>query len=413
MERFRRVVLTLLALVMTMAMAGFGLSDADLEEWLQTNLLGPYATETQDWDAILAAAMEEGEVTVYASSSRIYQAADTFFEEYGIWVNSYDMGSAKALDKSIREQESEVFNCDVLFTTSAELVFRALPEGLVYNFIPDTVGPYIPDEKKYPLLLQRTSGGTCYYNTEQFPDGPPIDNIWDYTRPEWRGNILLKNPLSSESTFNYFSTVVGHAADLEAAYEQEFGEPLVLSPGIEDAGMEFLYRFMQNDPVFLGASDDVVEGVGTPVSQGNTTPKISFFTSGSKIRYNDSKGYVLGVIDMDPVDVVLNPTYLMIPRMAPHPNAAKLLIAWLMGSAEPIERGIEHFEEPYYEGESARMLQGRTPWYVTGAWAPMTDYPIPAGNLPLEPPTQYWLVDEAYIWDHQLQIQEAFIMFGG
>ena len=328
------------------------------------------------------------------------------------------MGSAKALDKVIREQEAGVYNCDVLFTTSAELIFRALLEGLVYSFVPDTVGPYIRDEKKYPLLLQRTSGGTCFYNTEQFSDGPqfhdgtPVDNIWDFTRPEWRGSVLLKNPLSSESTFNYFSTVVEHPEEMEEAYEKKCGE-LVLSPGIQDAGYEFLYRFMQNGPVFLGSSDDVVEGVGTPVSKGNAVPKITMFGSGSKIRYNDTKGYVLGVIDLDPVDVILNPTYLMIPRLAPHPNVAKLLIAWLMGSAEPIERGITELGYPYWEGESGRMLQGRAPWFTASFWAPMFGYPLAAGCIPLEPPTQYWLADEAYIWENRLQIQEAFFMYGG
>ncbi|UCF10356.1 MAG: ABC transporter substrate-binding protein [Candidatus Bipolaricaulota bacterium] len=416
MKRSRGVVLVLLGLILVMA--SVGASDEALETWLEVNQLGPYATETQDWDAIIAAAQAEGEVTIYSSSSRIYQAADTFFEEYGIWVNSYDMGSAKALDKAIREQEAGVYNCDVLFTTSAELTFRALPEGLVYNFVPDTVGPYIPDDRKYPLLLQRTSGGTCYYNTEQFPNGPefadgtPVDNLWDLTRPEWRGSVLFKNPLASESTFNYMSTVVGHAEEMKAAYEKKYGE-LVLSPGVPDAGFEWLYRLMQNDPVLVGSSDDVVEGIGTPVAQGNTIPKISSFTSGSKIRYNQSKGYVLGVMTLEPAHVILNPTYLMIPAQAPHPNAAKLLIRWLMGSAEPIERGITEFEQPYWEGESARMLQGRTPWFTASSWAPMTGYPIAEGCLPLEPPTLYWYVDEAYIWEHQLQIQEAFIMYGG
>jgi len=390
------------------------------DEWLQANQLGPYYSDTHDWDAILEAALLEGEVTVYSSSSRIYQAADTFMEEYdfGIWVNSFDLGSAKAVDKTIREYEAGQFNCDVLFTTSAELVFRAIPEGIVYNFVPDNIAPYIREDRAWPLLLQRTSGGTCYYNTEQFPDGPqfpdgtPVDNLWDLTRPEWRGNVLFKNPLSSESTFNYMSTVVAHADEMKAAYEKKYGE-LVLSPGVPDAGYEWLYRLMRNDPVLTGSSDDVVEGIGTPVSKGNTVPKISSFTSGSKIRYNQSKGYTLGVLKMEPAHVILNPTYIMIPANAPHPNAAKLLIKWLMGSEEPILEGITEFEEPYYEGESARMLQGRTPWFVTSAWAPMDGYPIPADTLPLEPPTLYWLVDQEYIWDNQLQIQEAFILYGG
>jgi len=41
------------------------------DEWLKTNQLGPYYTDEQDLAAIEAAAIAEGELLVYANSSKI------------------------------------------------------------------------------------------------------------------------------------------------------------------------------------------------------------------------------------------------------------------------------------------------------------------------------------------------------
>ena len=51
------------------------------EEWLKANQLGPYYTDEQDWAAIEAAAIEEGEVLVYANSSKIEKSAEAFMEK--------------------------------------------------------------------------------------------------------------------------------------------------------------------------------------------------------------------------------------------------------------------------------------------------------------------------------------------
>lgn len=360
--------------------------------------------EATSWQKIEENAKAEGKVVVYSSSSRIFDAAETFQAKYGIEVEAHDLGSAETVEKTLREQEAGVYNADVIFTGGSEMIHQLLKEGYINNFVPESLADYIPAGYKEPLLVQRLGGGVIFYNTEKYPDGPPIDNIWDLTKPEWKGKVLTKNPLESLSTFGDFANLVAHADELKAAYEGKYGE-LVLSPGVPNAGYEFLFRLLRNDLVLMKSSGNVAKAIGTP---GQDDPPIGFCRY-SKIRYNETKGTVLGVARIDPVDIQVFPSYVAIAKNAPHPNAAKLMIAWLMGSPEAIGKKLE---QPYNEGESARLLRGLVPWFVPGDWPPMTGYPLPKGVLSLEGLT-VWLHDAEFIWNNSLRIQEFWMLYGG
>jgi iron(III) transport system substrate-binding protein len=211
-------------------------------------------------------------------------------------VEAYDLGSAESVEKTVREQNAGIYNADVIFTGGAEMVFHLLKDGFIHNFVPDFLADHIPAEHKEPLIVQRLGGGVILYNTEKYPDGPPIDNIWDVTRPEWKGKVLMKNPMKSLSTFSDVANWVAHADELKAAYERKYGE-LVLSPGVPDAGYEFIYRLLRNDLVLMKSSGRVAKAVGKP---GQDDPPIGLCRY-SKIRYDWTKGTVLGVARIDPV----------------------------------------------------------------------------------------------------------------
>jgi len=84
------------------------------DEWLKTNQLGPYYTDEQDWAAIEAAAIAEGELLVYANSSKIESSAEAFMEKYpGIKVQAFDLGGDDVLLKTLEEQKAGAFTGDV------------------------------------------------------------------------------------------------------------------------------------------------------------------------------------------------------------------------------------------------------------------------------------------------------------
>jgi iron(III) transport system substrate-binding protein len=203
------------------------------------------------------------------------------------------------------------------------------------------------------------------------------------------------------------STLVQHADELAAAYEDLTGEPLELSEGVPDAGYEFLYRLLNNDLIILKSGSKVAEAAGQP---GQENPPIGI-TSFTYIRYNDSKDFVNGVIaDLDPVEALIYPTYTGIARQAPHPNAAKLMTAFLLG--DPAIEPDTVLEKPYDEGESAELLQGLVPYYEPGSKSPRMDVPLPAGGE-IWDELESWTVDPEFMWYESPNVRDFWIQHAG
>lgn len=158
------------------------------ETWQKTAQVGKFASSTQDWAAIEAAAKKEGQVVIYSVSSRIAKLVDGFKEKYGIEIVGFDMPSDLQIEKLRREHKAGIHAVDVLFNAEAPLLLNeALPNNLVWNFIPSGLEPDLDAHEMEPFLVQRHSSRVVYYNTALNPSGAPIDSIWDLTREEWKG----------------------------------------------------------------------------------------------------------------------------------------------------------------------------------------------------------------------------------
>ena len=76
MKAFSKSKLMTTAAVFAIGLSGPTFAD---ETWQKLAGVGAYASDTQDWTAIEAAAREDGQVVIYSVSSRI---ACTFFKHY-------------------------------------------------------------------------------------------------------------------------------------------------------------------------------------------------------------------------------------------------------------------------------------------------------------------------------------------
>jgi iron(III) transport system substrate-binding protein len=238
-----------------------------------------------------------------------------------------------------------------LFNAEAPLLLNeALPNGLVWNFVPSGLDDDLSAEEMKPFLIQRHSSRVVYYNPELNPDGAPIDSLWDLTNADWTGRTLLPSPLEDGLSANFIQTVLQNSDEMAAAYEREYGEPITYSEDVletvaesavisePNASMEWLYRFLANEPVFMSSTTKIFKNVGD-VKQDNPPLGITTF---SKMRKNKPGVYAAQPIyDLDPVFGVSYPTALVMADMAPHPNAAKLLIRYMME-----EEGFTPWNEP-------------------------------------------------------------------
>ena len=348
----------------------------------------------EDWDAIYEAAKKEGKVVIYSLSSRVFDAVESFKAQYpGIEVEASDMTGVEQVEKLTREQAAKVYNVDVLnLANGPTLINELLPQGLIKNYVPRTLlggkvtNEVISAQFQEPLLVHTLESKVVFYNFQNYPEAP-VDSLWDLTRPEWRGKVQMKDPMLTEENMNFLQTVVQNADAMAKAYQEEFGEPITLSKGIENAGYEFILRVINNNMVLTTSDGTAAKAVGTP---DQTDPPLTLSVASSKLRYNDSKGTKLAIAwEIKPSVGITKKNYLVLANKAPHPNAAKLMIRWLLGD----DKGGA----------------GMAPWFVPGQWASRSDVkPLTDSNLS-DLAAYTWYIDYQFVYDHGLTVRDFWL----
>ena len=378
----------------------------ELDAWLKANALGSYSDGTENWDEIVAKAKEEGEVIVYTSSGRIAKLVDDFAAHYpGITLTVFDLGSDKTVEKTIREQDAGIYNVDMVTTgNSGDVIHELLAKNRIFNYVPAHFVDRIPTGNREPLLIRVDEAVSVFYNAEAYPDAAPITNIWELTEPTFKGKVGMKDPMASGSTLMAVATLVQNPDEMAAAYKRHTGMDIVLSDGVPDAGYEFVYRILKNDVVFFKSGSKLAAASGL---KGQDNPMISI-NNMTYIASNDSDEYVNAIVsDLDPVAKLIYPTYMSIGRQAPHPNAAKVLTAYLLGS--PDLNKDSKLPKPYMEGESLALLQGLAPYFDEGTVSPRLDVPRPEGGE-IWDEMNGWSVSADFMWNESAKLRDFWLL---
>jgi len=347
------------------------------EAWLKAAELGKYAPAQQDWAAIEAAAKKEGVVVVYANSSRIEDEITLFQAKYPeIKLEGYDIDDI--VTKVIEEEKAGNVVGDVWFNSDgAQLFGEVYPKGYVVPFVPDTLLSVIPPEFRNPFVVSRQGVRALGYNFELNPDGCPITNWWQLTEPQWKGKVFIEDPLSDVSTMSILTGISQHGDELAAAYKELYGTDPVLDADTPNAAWLWLKKFAQNEPVPEPGGDEVVQAFASP---GMTEAGVGF-TSYSKYRDTLKGELVFDVCKgVKPVMGVQTSTYLAILNRAPHPNAAKLFINFVLN-------------------------EGFEPWHVIGNYSARTDVAVPEGAIP-RAELNVWTMDDAFVYANISQVRD-------
>ena len=312
--------------------------NAQTSEWAKKVEL--YKDETPE--ELYEKAKKEGNVVVYSISARMKNVKESFEKQYpGVTLEVYNLPTNEVLEKISREYDSGIRAADVIHIKDQDgsLYLDYVQKGKFHNYKPADIIKHIDPkycERAMPFYMELNE---WFYNDEAYPDGPPITSWWDLTKPEWKGRVLVTNPLDNHSHMCIYVGLVLDADALADDYKRVFGEEITLH-GTENAGYEFLKRFMENDPVFISSSSEMVEAVGT---RGQERPPLAYASS-SKMRERKEKGYALQVVSqITPHTGLSGLNTLYVVNEAPHPAGAKLLIRWLMGEADGKGEGFKPF----------------------------------------------------------------------
>ncbi len=363
------------------------------EAWVKKAAIDRHQPAKEDWDTIYEAAKKEGKVVVYSLSSRVFKAVESFKKAYpGIEVEAYDMLTVDQIDKLTREQAAGIHNVDILFLADVTtLVKEILPKRLVWNYVPTTLlggqkaKTVIPAELRGPPLAHSLEAKVVFYNFESYPTCP-INTLWDLTRPEWRGRVQMKDPLQSAENMNFLQMIVKNADKMAQTYNEEFGEPIKLSSGSKNAGYEFISRLVKNNLVLTTSDGNAAKAAGAP---GQAKPPLTLSVSSSKLRDNKRKGLKLAIEwNIKPVVGFTKRNFLVMANLAPHPNAAKLMIRWMLGD----QKGGA----------------GMKPWFVPGQWPSRSDVKPAAGKIE-DVRKSTWFLDPDWIYKQGLEVRDFWL----
>ena len=256
-------------------------------------------------DALYEAAKKEGEVVWYTSlivNQAVRPLVDAFNKKHpGVTVKYARGDSGPNAIKVINEARAGKVEGDVFdgIATTPPL----LKAGLVEKFAPSAA-------HKYPLSLRDPDGRwnalVLYFLTPgantDFVDKDEIKTAQDLLNPKWRGKIAWGNEQSSGSP-----VYVGAAL-------QTMGE---------DKGMAFLRALAKQDIVNVDATN---RAILDQVILGQYAIALSIFNHHAVL--SAAKGAPVKWLKVEPIPAPFHSIGLV--KNAPHPNAGKLLIDFLL-----------------------------------------------------------------------------------
>ncbi len=311
-------------------------------------------------DELIKAARKEGQLTAYFTSSRIKDVGANFEKKYGIKVKGTKMADPEQAERVIREVDSKNVQVDVIgFEDGALLEGKLIPDGYVTSWMPPDLKHLVAPEDQNPLVFlwqPRIFG----YNTDSYGPKSPVTNIWQLAEPKWKGKVILRDPAMTPANLAFFASIVSDPKPVEDAYRQLYGKALVTRE--KNAGWEYLKRLFQNDIIVMKSDGDIGDAVG---AAGQKDAPLGFYTL-TKQRDNQVKNLKLATAQgLKPFMGYALPTYALIVKNAPHPNAAKLFVHYIlseghtpwtvddMGAFSPNSRASSH---PDNEGTWAEWL---------------------------------------------------------
>jgi iron(III) transport system substrate-binding protein len=270
--------------------------------------------------AMIEAAKKEGEVVWYSTQiiSQLVRPVSAAFEKKypGIKVRATRANATETAVKILNESRAGRPQSDVFDGTTTVVPLKK--EGYVLKWLPDSAKEY-PDELKDPegyWIANNLFIITPGFNTSLIPKGTEPKTYQDLLDPKWRGKIAWNGFPTSSGMGGFVGTVLA-----------EMGE---------DKGRAYLRELAkQNIAPLRGAAREVLD----QVIAGEYPLALQIFNHHAVI--SAKKGAPVDWIKMEPATGTLSVA--SISKNAPHPNAAKLLVDFIIS-----REGQEVFRQADY-----------------------------------------------------------------
>jgi ABC-type Fe3+ transport system substrate-binding protein len=289
------------------------------------------AVRAQSMDELYAAARQEGALAFYAGGPTAPWEAFSkdFTARYpGIKV-SITGGFSNVLDRQIDAQlAAGKLETDLAIFQTLQDFVRWKKEGALLGFKPDAfdkVDPSFRDPDGAYIAVQ-VIAHVYAYNPQVVQPADVPKSALDFLKPVFRGKVVAAYPADDDATLYAFYSVVG-----------KYGWP-------------YMDKYMANQPTFIQGH----LGAQRSISSGENWVTLDALPQISILEKRAGKPHEIAFPESDPLPIW--PLTAAIFKAAPHPNAARLFLAW------------------YLEPDQQKRI---------GTWSPRQDVAPPYGWKPI------------------------------
>jgi ABC-type Fe3+ transport system substrate-binding protein len=302
-----------------------------------------------EWAELVAAAQEEGELVLNlgGGAGRVFQNhLDAFQEKFELELVVGRGRASEQFDRILAERGNGIFAVDVGHSGATSLNLRLIPAGAIAPLKPLLFEPTVIDESLWlngrhyyadieQELVFLFSGDSAddrlpsWYNSDEVSEDLLPTSPFDlFEKPEWKGRLTMMPPTTVGAGGNYFTLYV----------HPEFG-PEWVERFIREMEVFFTEdNRLQIDGLAKGKFWGTMGGTGAQrpqdlQEQGLPIERGPFVTETETIRGTGSS----------------NSVYIF--NQAPHPNAAKLYVNWLLSK----EGQTIYQDDPINPGQAASL----------------------------------------------------------
>jgi len=294
----------------------------------------------EEWERVVNAAKKEGQVTVY-----VYQfepVLEAFKKTYPqIKVVAVTGTGNQLANRILAERRAEKYLADVFsggISTNFNILYGAkaldsiraaliLPEVLDESKWYEQRHSYADPEKQYVFAyLANVYSGQLHYNSS-LVDPNEFDSYWDILEPKWKGKLVSLDPTLT-GVWGPLRLFYHHPA-LGPNYVKKFFGAMDIQLGRDDRQV--------TDWLAQGRFAICLACKDAPRAKGQGLPVDSFNTNAWR----------------EGAAITASPGSVSLINRAPHPNAAKVLINWLLSREGQI--AVQKLGDPSDPPNSRRM----------------------------------------------------------
>lgn len=256
-------------------------------------------------DALLAAAKEEGELSLYTSNVSLQSFVDAFTAKYDIPVKVYQATSESILQRVIQETQADHQGADIVETNGTELTVLSR-DGALYPYRSTLRDDVRPDGQFDDWTATRYNMFVVAWNADRIRAGQQPASLQALADPAWKGRISLEVGDS-----DWYATMYGYYLD----------------QGMSETEVDQLFSA-------IAANAKVVNGHTTQVQllgAGQFDVAASAYSHNVETAADDGAPIIWRPQDGKPVEpIVLRPNGAGLVKNAAHPATATLFMDFLL-----------------------------------------------------------------------------------